>query len=97
MGKVSIESQQYAFTHFRFLDPIAILALTPCPRPCSFSVRWGVKISLVKMLTVMMLIVASQQSSSYATHTHPRQGPRLSIRIDIWILPSDTETSAATP
>ena len=25
-----------------------------------------------------------------------RQGPRLSIRIDIWILPSDTETSAAT-
>ena len=23
-----------------------------------------------------------------------RQGPRLSIRIDIWILPSDTETSA---
>ena len=26
-----------------------------------------------------------------------RQGPRLSIRIVIWILPSDTETSAATP
>ena len=29
--------------------------------------------------------------------TDTRQGPRLSIRIDIWILPSDTETSAATP
>ena len=27
----------------------------------------------------------------------PRQGPHLSIRIGIWILPSDTETSAATP
>ena len=26
-----------------------------------------------------------------------RQGPHLSIRIGIWILPSDTETSAATP
>ena len=26
-----------------------------------------------------------------------RQGPRLSIRIVIWILPSDTETSAGTP
>ena len=29
--------------------------------------------------------------------TKSRQGPRISIRIDIWILPSDTETSAATP
>ena len=49
----------------------------------------------VKAVTIQLSIHPSPNVNG--TRDPPRQGPRFSIRMIIWIFSSDTETGAVTP